>query len=458
MRILILQLVPPTTAAVLPKFCHSLGVAAALLKAEGFDVSLAALDGYRPEAVRQAVTLHRPTQVLMDMPATRLTAARHIIADLAEKHALGVYVVGDYATACPEQAISTPGVVAIVAGHYERAAARLFASIRDGLEAQPSHVPEGEEPDRLDLPGVWYNSEEGLVKNPPDTAAAGADHLPWPDRELFQFSQAVGSGGVCEFAASRGCGGWCGFCLNDAYIDLHGEENCIFRRNVADLVGEIQAVRQQYKGVKRVNFTDHGFAADAAWLAEFAGQYSQAVKLPFRCHVRLGSVDDNLARLLASAGCKDVHVEIGSGSSFIRDEVLSIHLSNRQILSAVSMLRLAGLRIHAGVFVGCPYETDVTLEETMELLARLRPDAVRPRVFYPIPGTTAEELCRENGWISGRGEENFLAGRSVLDCPSMPAERINRVSRQFGSLLKRRNWRAWLSRLYKLGMSPIGGK
>ena len=85
MRILILQFVSPGRRGPLPRFDHELGVAAALLKAEGFEVSLAALQGYSRDRLHQAVVEHRPVRVVVQLEPTSLAAARHSIADLAER-------------------------------------------------------------------------------------------------------------------------------------------------------------------------------------------------------------------------------------------------------------------------------------------------------------------------------------------------------------------------------------
>jgi radical SAM superfamily enzyme YgiQ (UPF0313 family) len=148
-------------------------------------------------------------------------------------------------------------------------------------------------------------------------------------------------------------------------------------------------------------------------------------------------VTGEAAGLLAAAGCRRVHTHIGSGSRFIRDEIFSMNLTDGQVIEAGRALHDAGLHVAAEVFVGAPYESDITVEETLALCREAGIDEVHPRVFYPTPGTRAAELCSENGWISGRGEEAYWDEQSVLDMPSMPAAQIEAVARKFPSLLKR---------------------
>ncbi len=58
MRLSILQFVDPGLSNPLPEFSQSLGIAAALLKADGFEVSLITMSGYDAELLRQALLRH----------------------------------------------------------------------------------------------------------------------------------------------------------------------------------------------------------------------------------------------------------------------------------------------------------------------------------------------------------------------------------------------------------------
>jgi radical SAM superfamily enzyme YgiQ (UPF0313 family) len=447
MRILIAQFAQPGQRRPRPQFCHDLGVAAALLRRGGLEVALAALHGYEPDALREAVNRHRPTHVLIDIPPTRVTAARHTIVDVAEKLFLPVVVVGRYATCQPDRAVSIPGVAALIRGEYEQALLPLFESLRD-RPAWPEEVP-----------GVWLNSEEGLIRNDPGPPTADIDSLPNADRDIFDYARTVAETGEARFQAGRGCANWCAHCLNDWYVNLYrGKGQFVRRRRVAALMDEMVDVTTRYEGVRTVAFCDHAFATDAAWLADFAAEYPRRCPLPYRCHVRLNAIDPQTPERLAASGCRQVDVEIGSGSNFIREEVLALRTTRQQILEGVGALKDAGLAVRGSVFVGAPYESEVSVEETLDLLAALQLDEVRPRIFYPIPGTRAAEVCAENGWTSGRGEESFHAGHSVLDMPSLPAERIDDTFRHYPALLKRHSGRslgAWWRKLRSISTQPL---
>jgi len=448
MRVLIVQLIPPSHAPDRPRFCHELGLAVTMLRREDIRVDLVAMSQYDRDRLHAAITAHRPTHILMDVPPQRATLARHTIVEIAERHYLPVVLVGRYATAQPEQAISIPGVTAVIRGEYERVLPRLMVA----LESNDNDLPASE------MPGVWFNSEEGLVRNPPAKPTAELDSLPHPDREIFNYARTVAIEHEAAFRATRGCLNWCAYCLNDWYIDLYGREGYLRRRSVDHLLAEITAVRQRYPGIQRLLFEDHAFATDAEWLARFAEEYPRQCDLPFRCRVCLNALDERSGELLARAGCQMVDVHIGSGSNFIREEVLTMRTSYSQILNGVSTLKRAGLSVRGIVFLGAPYESEVSVEETLDLVAALKLDEVVPRIFFPMPGTRAAEVCAENGWISGRGEESFYMPRSVLDMPSLPAERIDEIFHRFHALVKSRTGRglaAWWRRFKKLATQPL---
>ena len=424
MQVLVLQFVDPRPGEPKPEFSHCLGVLAAMLDEDGFSLALTAVGRPDPDRLHNAIIEHRPRYVLAELGPHTAGAARRTIAEVAQRFALPVAVFGPSATAQPERTISMPGVRAVAIGEYEHTLLELLQAAR--AEADPGGIE-----------GLWVKTADGLIRGPARDLHEDLDALPFPDRALFDYERTITATGQASFKAARGCPHWCGTCLNDWYLDLYeGRGTIVRRRGVEDLLDEIDQVRSFYAGVREIQFYDHCFAMDAEWLAAFATVYPKRCGLPFRCHVRLQRVTPEIAKTLADAGCRWVHTAIGSGSRFIREEIQSMHVLDEQVVAAVRTLHDAGLRVAAEVLVGCPYESDITLEDTLQLLRDAAPDEVHPRVYTPTPGTRAADLCAENGWISGRGEENFWAQRSVLDMQGFPARKIDQTVQKFHSLLK----------------------
>ena len=279
MRLLILQFTDPRLATPLPRFSHALGLLSALLKADGFDVSLASMPGYRPELLRSAIVRHRPQYVLVDLTPYSVTAAHRSIVDISEKYSLHIAVCGIYATCCPTQAMSIPGVEALFIGEYEQSALEYFQFIRD-------------ESDPAGLPNVWVHGDGGLVKGTLSPLSENLDSLPMPDREIFDFARIAEETGEIGIKACRGCGRSCAYCVNAWYAKLY-EDNGKFcrRRNPAGIMEEVSHLVLKYPAAKRIRFYDHAFMSDRRWLEEMADLYAQKKPLAYKCFADLSCVD-----------------------------------------------------------------------------------------------------------------------------------------------------------------------
>ena len=430
MRVLIVQFVSPTSDAPLPSFSHSLGVLSALLKADGIDCRLVALPGStaakpgpRRDILRAALTAAPPDAVLVDINSYSVTAAHRTIAEILQTWKCPIVVCGQYATCRPRDAISIPGVKALLLGEFERSGHALMEAIRDGAAEGP-------------LPGVWMHTAGGLVRGPVAPLDSDLDRLPWPDRDLFDYAKIVAATREVSFKVGRGCPQWCAFCVNDWYMDLYGDKGCfVRRRSVENVLEEVHSVVLRYPSAAGVAFYDHCFATDLNWLRAFSQAYPNRCALPYRCFVPLTCITPEVAALLAASKCRWVRTNVGSGSRFIREEVLSLHAGNERIVEACQIVRQAGLSLAVDVYVGSPYESEITVEETLALLRLCQADAVNAEVFFPTPGTRAAELCAENGWTSGRGEENYWHRQSVLDMPSLKAAQIDQLAAKLPSMV-----------------------
>ncbi len=437
MRVLLLQFLDPRDKQGLPVFNQSLGVLSALLKQEGMEVHLEALAGHQPRKLHRAIIHRRPQWILADLNTRTYHWARRNLVTIAEKYQLPVLAAGQYATCRSARAISIPGVAALIRGPYPRAACRF-------LQSQDSQEPDP------DIPGLWSRMDGHLLRAPLTREPPDWENLPFADRLIFQTAEQVQQSGELPFSAVLGCPQWCAYCINDWYLDLYPQSRqFVKRRDVEDLIEEIIETVATYPAARRVVFLNHAFAMDQAWLEEFAGQYPRACGLDMTCHVRLNALTPSIVSLLARANCTRVHTQIGCGSDFVRNEILTMQTSREQIAESVEMLNQAEIEISADVFIGAPYETEITIEETLDLLARLDIRDLRPKVFYPLAGTRSAELCTENGWISGHDLTGYWEQRSILDMPTLPGKLIDSIYRKLPDLLvsdRRRLLRKLLNR------------
>lgn len=439
MKLLILQFVDPKEKNPQPQFHPDLGSLISQMHADRMSPRAIALAGYQPHCLHQQIIQHRPRAVVAELRHPTMSFARRTFATIGEQYKIPLAVLGPQVTVDPSEACSQPGVRAAIIGEYDRSATALLRAIRDGRD------PAG-------LPGVWIRDEDGLARGALQGPVSDLNVLPLPDRRVLGDLPRIARTGRATFAASRGCSQDCGFCRVPFCRRLYeGLGPFVRRRSPADLAREICLIRRACPSLTEAVLVDHAFASDAGWLDAFAdareAEGSSLADVTLSAYVPLADAGGGQADRLRRAGVRRVRTDIGSGSRFIRQDVFSLALSDRQIVDALTKLSQAGIQPLVRVFLGAPYETEITLVETLELLRRAKAKEVDARVYWPRAGTRSTQACRDNGWLPVRSEEDYWQGRSGLDMPVMPAGTIERVAGRFASFVRSRRGVARLRRL-----------
>ncbi len=435
MRILILQFVSDVRGRPVPRFEPKLATLLTLLKQREHDLSLLGLARFDVTAVKAALARALPQLIYADISSVCTNAARRTLQYIEEHEFLPTVAGGEYATVDPSAALSLPGVHAVAIGEPDASLITYFERMKDPAISQI-------------VQGVWLRDERGLARPELPSLVEDLDSLPAGERDLFGYAEYVHRTGEIEVAVGRGCPQRCAYCVNGTGAAMYaGRGLWVRRRSPGNVLDEIDALRRQYADARIVRFVDHTFALDADWLSEFLETFQTRCGLPFRCHLRANATPQPMVQRLAQARCKLADVELISGSDFIRNEIFEMDLARAQIEGTFELLRAAGIKIRAILYLGSPYESEASLDDTRELLRRLKPDTVSARPYFPFPGTRATETCRENGWLHSRGEEQYHEDRNGIDMPAcrpdFVAAFLKRIRREFPTTLDEPWWRRW---------------
>lgn len=439
MKILILQFVPRAGRRPVPRFDPQLGTLLALLRERGHELSLLGVSRYDVGALKGALARGLPQLIYADVSPVCVDIARRSLQYIQEHEFLPIVVGGGLATLDPAAALSLPGVHAAAIGEPDASLVTYLERVKDPAVGQV-------------VLGVWLRDESGLSRPRLPALVEDLDSLPLPERDLFDYAALVRRTGEIEIAIGRGCPQRCGYCVNRTIEALYaGRGQWVRRRSPEHVLDEIRALRERYAGAETVRFLDHSFALDPAWLESFLTTY--ASEMPFRCHLRANATDAPLAARLAAAGCRMADIEIISGSDFIRNEMFAMDLSNEQIERTFATLHAAQIRTRAIVYLGSPYESEASIADTRALLARLKPEVVSARPYFPWPGTAAAELSRQSGWIHSRGEEQFHNDQSGIDMPACRPAIVAAALRSFRSEFPTEAGEPW----WRRSLSAVGG-
>lgn len=435
MRLLVIQFVPDVRGRPVPRFEPHLGTLLTLLQQRDHELALCGLARFDAGAVRAALARLLPQLIYADVSAVCVDAARRTLEYVAQHEFVPVVAGGQFPSIDPEAALSLPSVCAVAVGEPDATLVTYLERLKDPVSGQL-------------VSGVWLRDEGGLERPALAHLVEDLDSLPFPERDLFLYSDHVRRTGELEVAVGRGCPQACAYCVNDAMAALHeGGGQWVRRRSPANVLDEIELLRVRYAGARNVRFLDHAFALEDGWLTSMLNEYATRCDLPFRCHLRANAVTEAVAQNLARAGCAQADVELISGSDFLRNEIFNMDLSAEQISTSVALLRAAHIRVRAIVYLGAPYESEAALDETTQMLRSLRPDAVDVRPYYPWPGTRAAQTARENGWLHPRGEDQFhkqLCGVNMPACrPDVVAAQVRRLRAEFATDVAEPWWRRW---------------
>jgi len=394
---------------------------AACLHRGGHAVSLTVVTPAESADLAAAVAEAHPDLVLMFAEGLAADAAARTAGAVASALGVPLVVFGPYARRCPDACLSLPGAEAVAVAHAPQVVPAY-------LEARAARV------DSIRAAGMWVTCETGVMRNPVPPPPDSLADEPLPLRRLYGSEQTLDGAGLAPIVAARGreggevsapAGPSAGPAGPPDAAPMPGPTPWpVLHRPLEAVLREMQdlAIDQLDLGGWRIGNTR--WASEADWLAGFAGRYPREVGLPIRTTLHPADVTAETAGLLARAGAEEVRLPLGSASHLIRTEAIGMDASPEQVQAAVAHLRKAGVRSAVRVQVGAPYETEVTLEETVDLLRRIDPDRVEARLHWPEPGSKAEAVAREHGWLAPDPSAAYLAGEPAVRLPSLPAEAI----------------------------------
>lgn len=281
-------------------------------------------------------------------------------------------------------------------------------------------VGEGEEPlldfvdalenkkDWLGIPNLLTKSKQGVVRNNPVRGfLKNLDALPYQDFDIVDTWKILKlRGGWISLSFSRGCPFECNFCINHIYKHREiGPKNTMAeylrRRSVKNTVEEMESLANKFKGqIKVFNFDDDLLPMDKKWMTEFAESYAEKILKPFgikyAINCRASFLDDNLARLFAASGCLEVRIGFETGNEKLREEILKKPVSNADLIKAFAACDKYGVHTNAFSMMGIPGETKESVQDTVDMIFRLKTYLIRMTFLYPYAHTKIYDFCIEN--------------------------------------------------------------
>jgi radical SAM superfamily enzyme YgiQ (UPF0313 family) len=374
---------------------HGLGLVAASLKEQGFEVDcldlldqedphgtvLDALHSLHPDAI--GISIHDIDDRNRQAPRFLLAKARDVVAACREASAAPIVLGGPGFSIFPREALAYLEADYGIRGDGEEAFPALLSCLR-----------KGEDPRRIH--GVLVAGEPGAPVHP---AHAGLDSYPvWDDS---QYGDPDDPAYWVAVQTRRGCANDCAYCATPAVQGRH--LRCRSPREVVEGISILSR-----KGYGQFQFVDNTFNIPESLALEICqGLRPLAWRIRWRCTLYPKGVDDRLAHAMAAAGCAEVDLGFESGSPAIL-EAMNKHFTPDDVREAAQCLRDHGIRRRGFLLLGGPGETRETVEESLAFAQSLELDELKVTVGIRIyPDTELAQQAEREGILEPEADLLF---------------------------------------------------
>lgn len=248
------------------------------------------------------------------------------------------------------------------------------------------------------IKGLIYREGTEVKNNGRRKNIEDLDSLPFPSYEkllgypekyklpIFSYPKAPGT----VIISSRGCPYQCAYCDRSVF-----ERS--FRFHSPGYIVDLMIHLNTKFGIRHVNFYDDLFTFNKKRVIEVCEKIlASGLKMTFNCAARSEHLDDEILANLKRAGCWMISLGIESGDM----ELLNRHRSNSRletINNAIQSIKRHKMRVKGLFMMGLPFETEASIDKTLDFVLKSDIDDFNLTKFTPFPGSPLYEKIRDYG-------------------------------------------------------------
>lgn len=253
------------------------------------------------------------------------------------------------------------------------------------------------------IPGIHFRSNGNIHYTAIRPFIKDLNTLPLPARHLFQVKQydlnlpLPEKPQALHLITSRGCPYSCHFC--SATLLAGGK---IRYRSVANVIKEIEEIREQFPYFRWVFFYDDHFTLNKSRVIRLCEEFrKKKFGLLWGCYGRLDSLDRPLLEAMKEAGCRMISFGVESGSERTL-KIMDKKISRQKIEQTLALVKSVGIMARCSFLFNYPGERLVDAFATINLIkkARLNGEEVvfgwRPILY---PGTKLYAELQARGYL-----------------------------------------------------------
>lgn len=191
-----------------------------------------------------------------------------------------------------------------------------------------------------------------------------------------------GSLNSAQIMTTRGCPFQCIFCFHSRNIRYIGLDT---------IIEEISDLYNKYN-VRYLEFTDDTFLLNKERVRQLLDFIKKYDDLSFQILTRADLVTKNITKMLKEAGCGKVSMGVESGSEKIL-KIVKKGVTKDQYRRACDLLIENDIEPRGSFIIGHPYDTEETVQETIDFAKELELYQANFNIMTPYPGTPAYKMA-----------------------------------------------------------------
>lgn len=244
--------------------------------------------------------------------------------------------------------------------------------------------------------GIYYRDDLRVKYTGARPFIENLDLLPFPARHLVNnniYRRPDTNEVQAVIKVSRGCPYHCFFCLA---TPVSGAK--VRKRSPENILEEIKECVEVYN-IRNFLFWSDIFNIDKEWVMALCRLIiDSGLDITWSANTRADTADEEMAEMMYKAGCRLVSIGVESGSQ----EMLN-HIGKRITLDdvrvTVKLFKKFGIKIYNYFVIGLPWETEETVEETVDFAIELDSDFISFYTATPLPGTKFYDYAKANNLI-----------------------------------------------------------
>jgi radical SAM superfamily enzyme YgiQ (UPF0313 family) len=253
--------------------------------------------------------------------------------------------------------------------------------------------------------GISY--KDGTIKQTPDAPLIEPiDELPLPARHLLPMEKYREINDLTHVLMSRGCPYSCLFCSCTQMV-RHTHRI----RSPEHVVDEIIHIKKKYN-YDKIAFFDDFFTYNRDVVLTLCS-YLEDIQIQWSCATRADYLDFELMQTMRDSGCFRVFVGAESGNQDILNKVAK-GTRLEKISDVAFYAREVGIDLVPSFVIGLPWDTEETIEKTVEFSRSLDVGGVWFLPVTPFPGTPLYDDAEKYGMTLVESDFSRYTTRSIV--------------------------------------------